>query len=129
MNAKDSLRELPWESVSEKAPEGLIQKVMSRIEIEPLTTIYRAPLIPLKAWVLIGAGLIFLCLQALFWNDVADEKAGILTPVSQWLENISFQLPEFYTVPDALWIGMLAFGFFGWLQLYWMKSRLSRQGL
>jgi hypothetical protein len=45
------------------------------------------------------------------------------------MENLRLPSGGFTNFPDTVWLGVLAFGIYGLLQLFWMKRQLDQQRL
>ena len=105
LDPNDPLKTLLRESAMEQAPETLVSNVMRAIDAETSTFDTGKPLISTLGWAL------------------------ITTPLSRWIENLRFPSIEFSHFPDTVWLGVLAFGFYGLLQLFWMKRQMDQQRL
>ncbi len=128
LDPNDPLKTLLRESAMEQAPQTLVSNVMRVIEAETSTTDTGKPLITTLGWVLIGTGLTALSLLSLLTAE-RGEGSEYLAPLSRWIENLRFPSIEFSHFPDTVWLGVLAFGFYGLLHLFWMKRQMDQQRL
>ena len=111
----------------EMAPESLIPNVMKTLESET-TLETQKPLIPTFGWIFIAGVLTALSLLALQMGE-GEEGTGYLDPFYQWISNLQLASPDFSSLPETAWMGALAFGVYGILQLIWMKREIDRQQL
>ena len=86
------------------------------------------PLISRKGWTAIILGVIAICLLSMIPLGDAVQSTESLVP-QEWIPNYQFSLPEIPVIPKAAWTGILAFGVFALVHLYWMKYQLTRQGM
>jgi hypothetical protein len=124
----DPLKKLFREAAMERAPESLIPNVMDTLEVKSTGLQSGKPLISALGWVLIGTVLTLLSLLSLP-GARGGEGGRYLDPFSQWIESLQFPSVELSDIPEAAWLGVLAFGVYGLLQLFLIKRELDRHRL
>jgi hypothetical protein len=128
LDSKDPLKTLLQESAMEQAPETLLSQVMQAIETETSTPDTGKPLITTLGWIVIGAGLTALSLLSFLMSE-GEKGSEYLAPITRWIENLRLPLGGFANFPDTVWLGALAFGIYGLLQLFLMKRQLDQHRL
>ena len=128
LDPNDPLKTLLRNSAMEQAPETLVSDVMRAIDAESSTPDTGKPLISPLGWVVIGTGLTALSLLSLLIAE-RGEGSKYLAPLTRWIENLRFPSSAFSSFPETVWLGVLAFGIYGLLQLFWMKRQLDQQRL
>ena len=125
----DPLKALLKEQAMERAPDSLIEGVMSAIETERAHANTHKPLISRKGWVLLGLGLLLLCTLPLFIGEKAYETTLVSGPMVEWISRVKFPVLNLPQASTTFLTGILAFGVFALLHLYWLKRQLDRKML
>jgi hypothetical protein len=128
LDTNDPLKTLLQQSAMEQAPKALVPNVMRAIDAKIATPDTGKPLISILGWVLIGTGLAILSLLSLLLGE-GGEGSEYLAPLTNWIERLRVPSGGFTRFPDTVWLGVLAFGIYGLLQLFWMKRQLDQQRL
>lgn len=128
LDPNDPLKILLRESAMEQAPESLVSDVMRAINLETSTPGTGKPLISTLGWIVIAAGLTALSLMSLLTSG-RGEGSEYLSLLTRGMENLRLPSGGFTNFPDTVWLGVLAFGIYGLLQLFWMKRQLDQQRL
>ena len=125
----DPLKSLFQDQAMERAPDSLIEGVMSAIEAEPAYTNAYKPLISRKGWILIGLGLLLLCALPFFTVEKAYETTLVSGPVAEWISGVRLPVLDLPQASTTFLTGVFAFGVFALLHLYWLKRQLDRRML
>jgi hypothetical protein len=128
LDTNDPLKTLLRESAMEQAPKTLVSNVMKAIDAKTSTPDTGKPLISILGWVLIGTGLAILSLVSFLLGE-GGEGSEYLAPLTRWIGHLRVPSGSFGRFPDTVWLGVLAFGVYGLLQLFWMKRQLDQQRL
>ncbi len=128
-SSNDPLKSLFKQQAMEKAPESLIEEVMSTIEGTPANAIPDKPLISRKGWVLLGMGLLLLCALPFVMGDTSYQTSLASGPIFEWISKMKLPDMEFPSISTPFLTGIFAFGVFGLLHLYWLKRQLDRKVL
>ena len=128
-SSNDPLRSLFKQQAMEKAPESLIEEVMSSIEGSPANAIPAKPLISPIGWTLLVIGLLLLCALPFAMGDTTYQMSLAQSPIFEWISKIKLPDMDFPSISTPFLTGIFAFGFFGLLHLYWLKRQLDRKVL
>ena len=128
-DSNDPLKDFFKDNAMERAPESLIEDIMSTIATESVVKASDPPLISLRGWVLIGLSLLLLCVLPFALPENPTETSSLWTPISQWFAQIQFPGIELPDLSNTFITGVFAFGLFGLLHLYWLKRQLDKRQL
>jgi len=128
LDPKDPFRKLFRVSAMENAPDSLVPNVIKKLEAETSRLDTGKPIISTLGWVVIGMVLTVLSFFALVFSE-GEASSGYLTPLGQWMANLQIPSADFSSLPEAAWLGGLAFGIYSLIQLFWMKREFDRQRL
>ena len=128
-NCNDPLRDLFRDNAMERAPDSLIEDIMSAIAADSAVKAPEPPLISLRGWVLIGLSLLLLCMLPFAMPENPTETSGLWAPISQWFAQIQFPGIEIPDLSTTFLTGVFAFGLFGLLHLYWLIRQMDKRQL
>ena len=123
----DPLRSLFKEQAMEKAPDSLLEGVMSAIEGTPAKVIPNKPLISPKTWVLVILGLLMICALPFVIGETWIETSFASGSLLEWISEVKVPDMDFPSISTPFLTGIFAFGVFGLLHLYWLKRQLDRK--
>ena len=126
-DSNDPLKDFFKDNAMERAPESLVEDIMSTIATESVVKASDPPLISLRGWVLIGLSLLLLCVLPFALPENPTETSSLWTPISQWFAQIQFPGIELPDLSNTFITGVFAFGLFGLLHLYWLKRQLDKR--
>ncbi len=125
----DPLKSLFQDQAMERAPDSLIEGVMSAIETERAYVNSYKPPISRKGWGLIGLALLLLCALPFLTVDKAYETTLVSGPVVEWISGVRLPVLDLPQASTTFLTGVFAFGVFALLHLYWLKRQLDRRTL
>jgi hypothetical protein len=128
-DSNDPLKDFFKDNAMERAPESLVEDIMSTIATESVVKASDPPLISLRGWVLIGLSLLLLSVLPFALPENPTETSSLWTPISQWFAQIQFPGIELPDLSNTFITGVFAFGLFGLLHLYWLKRQLDKRQL
>jgi len=128
-DSNDPLKDLFRDNAMERAPDSLVEDIMSAITTESVVKACEPPLISFRGWVLIGLSLLLLCVLPYAMPENPTETYSLWAPISQWFAQIQFPGIEIPDLSTTFLTGAFAFGLFGLLHLYWLKRQLDKRQL
>ena len=128
-DSQDPLEDFFRDNAMERAPDSLIEEIMSTIATESVARVDPPPLISPKGWVLIGLSLLLLCILPFIIPGNPSETSSLWAPISEGFARIEFPGIELPDLSTTFLTGVFAFGLFGLFHLYWLKRQLDKRQL
>lgn len=126
-DSNDPLKDFFRDNAQERAPDSLIEEIMSTIATESVVRASAPALISPRGWVLIGLSLLLLCVLPFIMPENPTETSRFLAPISQGFAQIELPGIELPDLSTTFLTGVFAFGLFGLLHLYWLKRQLDKR--